>query len=349
MRKKTILRSFGLLILLSGILAGCSQTTSSLSNPSELPPTDQFELVRKAADNYLAGNFVSPISPEELYKEYVQEKNSQYLLIDIRASEDFIAGNIRGSINIPYAQTVSLKKLESLPKDKTLVVIDYNGHWAAQTAATWNMLGFSAVPLKYGIQSWTKEEAPAGYEIFPEKPLNNPLVTTENALNDYLLPELKMSQAKSEEIIRILAGTYLDRNYKGFITAEDLMTIITDSNTVDEYYLVDIRSPEHYQRGHIAGSVNIPLTELGKVKMLKRLPQDKKIVLVGYDGMDGSQGSRILVTLGYNAVSLKYGLSYWSGDEKVTGTGPIQSLVQDEYELTPLNYAKPSTGAAGCG
>ncbi len=337
-----------ILLILTASLVGCSQP-AAISNPSQLPQADQFEVVRKAADEYLSGDKIISMLPEQLYKEYVQEKNAKYLLIDIRASKDFINSNIRGSINIPYAQTVSLKKLENLPKDKTIVVIDYNGHWAAQTAATWNMLGLNAVPLKYGIQSWSKEEGPAGYESFPEKPLDNPLVTTEKALNEYILPELKMSQAQSEELIRILSGTYLDRNYKGFITAEDLMTIIPESQAAGDHYLVDVRSPEHYKLGHIEGSVNIPLANLSKVEMLKRLPQDKKIVLIGYDGMDGSQGARILVTLGYNAVSLKYGLSYWNGNQQLTGTDPIHSLLQDYYLLTPLNYAKPSGGPAGCG
>jgi hypothetical protein len=82
--------------------------------------------------------------------------------------------------------------------------------------------------------------------------------------------------------------------------------------------------------------------------MLKRLPLDKKIILIGYDGMDGSQGARVLVTMGYNAVALKYGISYWSSEEDRTGIAPIKSLVQDYYELTPLNYARPSAGPAGC-
>lgn len=351
MKKKYCLQLMTLLLSLI-LMVGCTQAVpiaNPVENPAELTADDQFEVIRQAADTYLAAGKVVAISPEKLYQEYVQGRNPEYYLVDIRASADFVASNIRGSVNIPYAQTVSLKKLENLPADKTLVVIDYNGHWAAQTAATWNMLGFKAVPLQYGIQSWTKEQASTGYEAFPEKPLGKPLVTEVKELGEYALPELKMPEGKVQELVRLLSGTYLDRNYKGFILAEDLLAVMADGTSKEENYLVDIRRSEHYKLGHLADSVNIPLAELAKAEMLKRLSLDKKIVLIGYDGMDASQGSRILVTMGYNAVALKYGMSYWSGDEAVTGAEPIQSLVQEVYELAPLNYVTPSAGPAGCG
>jgi rhodanese-related sulfurtransferase/predicted small lipoprotein YifL len=346
MMLKKILTPSIVLMSIALAVTGCGQTTP-INNPTELPPADQFEIIRKAADNYLSSNRVGSISPDQLHKEYVQNKNPNYYPVDIRANTDFVASNVRGSVNIPYAQTVNLNKLENLPKDKTLVIIDYNGHWAAQTAATWNMMGYNAVPLHFGVQSWTNEAGPAGYEKFPEKPLGFELIDEMKMLGEFELPELKMPEGKTEEMIRLLSGTYLYRNYKGFIDAEQLAADL--ENEVDEYYLVDIREPELYKKGHIKGAVNIPLQELAKVEMLKYLPLDKKIVLIGLDGMDASQGARVLVTLGYHAVSLKYGVSYWSGNKELTGIEPIHNLVKEQYELTPLNYTTPSAGPAGCG
>jgi rhodanese-related sulfurtransferase len=364
-------------VLCAVLLAGCAQvapTASVSQNPSDLPLTDQFAAIRQAADAYLSGKQVEPITAEELYAEYVKGRNAQYILVDIRAREDFVSGNIRGSLNIPYALTADIKKLANLPKDKTLVVIDYNGHWAAQTAVTWNMLGYQAVPLQFGMQSWSKDPAACGYEVFPSEPLHKPLVSATAERAQYSLPELKMPEGEVKELIRKLTVTYLDRNYKGFVEAGDLMAVLDGGSATQEYYLVDVRQPQHYQAGHLPSSINIPLARLAKIENLQGLPQDKKIVLVGYDGLDASQGARILVTLGYNAVALKYGLSYWSGEEKVTGIKPIRSLVKecpaesvvlnaenvgdgeqlrlpagDCYRLTPLNYLAPSTGPAGCG
>ncbi len=346
MKKKRLVKQMMIITLSFAVLTGCSQPIPTQS-PGDLPPADQFEAVRQAADSYLSGSRITALLPEQLYSEYITGRNSDYYLIDIRAGEDFAAGNIRGSVSIPYAQTASLKKLENLPQDKTLVIIDYNGHWAAQTAATWNMLGYKAVPLKYGIQSWSEEPGPTGYEIFPAQALYHPLVTERKAPEEFVLPELKMTAAQTEEMVCLIAGTYLDRNYKGFIEAQDLMTAITDGSAEKDNFLIDIRQPEHYESGHVPGAVNIPLAELAKADQLKYLPEAKRIVVIGYDGMDGSQAARVLVTLGYNAVALKYGMSYWSAE--AAGIEPIHNLVQDHYELTPLNYVKPSSGPAGCG
>ena len=332
-------------------LVGCSYSGQSaqVAKPnSDLPLTDQFESVSRIADEYLSNLKLVSLAPEQLYQKAVLGQDARYFLVDIRASQDFVNSNIRGSVSIPYNQTASSQKLVSLPKDKTLVIIDYNGHSAAQTAATWNLLGYRAVPLQYGIQGWTHEEAPAGYEVFPSQALVNPLVKNEAALEQYKFPELKYAQGKTEEYILETSATYLDRNYKGFITAEDLLGILQQGPESD-YFMVDIREQQHYQNGHLEGSVNIPLAELADLEMLNHLPLNKKIVLIGYDGMDASQGTRVLVTLGYDAVALKYGMSYWHGDEKVTGISPIHNLVRDYYELSPLNFVQPSTGAAGCG
>jgi len=44
--------------------------------------------------------------------------------------------------------------------------------------------------------------------------------------------------------------------------------------------LIDVRSPEEYQAGHIPGAVNIPAERLTAEK--KRLPKDKSTPLIFY-------------------------------------------------------------------
>ena len=335
----------GALLAVFALLLGTGIQPKHVVNLGEVLVSDQFEVIRSVADKYLSSSSAAAMTPDELYREYVLGQDSEYYLVDIRASEDFISSNIPGSVNIPYAQTASPQKLAALPKDKILVIIDYNGHWAAQTAATWNMLGYQAVPLLYGIQGWTLKEAPTGYDAFPRQAMVNPLVQAVEPLVEYSLPELRYDSGNTDELIALLSRTYLDRNYKGLITAEELLQAELGNS---ENYLVDVRERQHYRLGHLEDSVNIPLAELADAEMLKHLPWDKRIVLIGYDGLDASQGTRVLVTLGYDAVALKYGMSYWHGDEQLTGVSPISNLAKDYYELAPLNYLAPSTGAAGC-
>lgn len=336
------------IILILIFAAGCSQPVQE-NKPNSENGENSFELVRQAVSAYLNNGAVGAITPDELYREYFRNRNGQYILLDIRAKEDFTAANIQGSINIPYGETADLSKITNLPKDKKLIVIDYNGHWAAQTAASWNMIGLQAVPLLYGIQSWTTELGPAGYETFPQKSLSYPLVKDVPQAGNYALPELLFQGDTIEELARKTAASYLSRYNKGVITAEDLFQALEDGSAQEKYYLVDVRNPEHYSRGHIKHSINIPLAKLSEENSLKNLPPDQRIVLIGYDGMDASQGARALVTLGYDAVALKYGLSYWNEDKEITGADPIGNLVKDYYELTPLNYVEPSSGPASCG
>ncbi|HHY25840.1 MAG TPA: rhodanese-like domain-containing protein [Desulfitobacterium dehalogenans] len=338
--------------LLAFALAGCSHTSPAAvvePSSSEAPLVEQFESVRQVVEDFLSSDKVVSMTPEELY-QIVQERNDHYYLVDIRANQDFINSNIQGSVSIPYAQTSDPEKLEALPKDKTLVVIDYNGHQAAQTAATWNQLGYQAVPLLYGVQSWTQEASSTGYEAFPVQPLNNALITEVNpiTLSENTFPEIKYPEGRTQDYIAQTTRTYLDRNYKGVITAEELYGELQQGST-DHYFLVDIRDLKYYQQGHIEGAVNIPLDQLADLDKVKSYSPDKRIVLIGYDGMDASQGARSLVTLGYDCVALKYGMSYWSAEEEATGVAPVHSLVKEYYQLTPLNYLPPSTGAAGCG
>lgn len=333
-------------------LAGCSSTNSSVvygSESEELILVEQFEAVRQVMDNFFSCGRIVSIRAEDLH-EIIEEQNEDYYLVDIRANQDFTKNNIAGSVSIPYAETLDVKKLETLPKDKTIVIIDYNGHQAAQTAATWKQLGYKTMPLYYGIQSWTNELAAINYDVFPSKPLEFPLVTEEEiSVAEHKLPEILYPEDETEAYIAQTVNTYLDRNYKGIITAEELQASLS-SDGEKQYMLIDIREPKHYKMGHVEGAINIPLHKLAEMKSLKSYPQDKRIVLIGYDGLDGSQAARALVTLSYDAVALKYGMSYWSSNETVTGIIPInnQVKVREDYLLLPLNYLAPTTAVAGC-
>ena len=352
MKGKTILKMVLIPSLLLLFLFGFTMLEAfGTSEEATQPVTDQFEIVRKTIDNYLTAITPQVITAEKLYQEAFENQNKDFLLVDVRASGDFLNGNIRGSISIPYGDTANPKKLKNLPADKTLIVIDYNGHWAAQTAAGWNMLGFNAIPLQYGIQSWTNDLAAADYDSLPEGALQCPLVSESEGKEGILannLPELKIPAKTDHELIQLLTATYLDRNYRGYIDAQDVCADLRGASPEDSF-IIDTRTPEHYALGHIRDSVNIGLNELAKTDVLKLLPRNKKLIIVGYDGMDASFGVRALVTMGYNAVALKYGLSFWNDELVPSNTLPIPEQIPEYFELTPLNYLPPSTGPAGCG
>jgi rhodanese-related sulfurtransferase len=73
--------------------------------------------------------------------------------------------------------------------------------------------------------------------------------------------------------------------------------------------VVDVRQPEEYRNGHIAGSKLIPLGDLGK--RIKELPKDKEIVCVCASGSRSRSATKLLVDAGYTAFDMKGGMFMW--------------------------------------
>ena len=74
-------------------------------------------------------------------------------------------------------------------------------------------------------------------------------------------------------------------------------------------FVLDVRQPEEYRRGHIAGAKLIPLNELGR--RMKELPREREIVCVCASGNRSSSATRMLTGAGYKAVNMKGGMSAW--------------------------------------
>jgi rhodanese-related sulfurtransferase len=73
--------------------------------------------------------------------------------------------------------------------------------------------------------------------------------------------------------------------------------------------VVDVRQPEEYREGHIAGSKLIPLGELNK--HMNELPKNKEIICVCASGSRSQSATKFLVGAGYNAFDMKGGMFMW--------------------------------------
>lgn len=98
----------------------------------------------------------------------------------------------------------------------------------------------------------------------------------------------------------------------GDILAKDLEAKLTQPGGDPNLFLLDIRKPQDFAKGHIAGAVNIYFHDLGKPASLAQLPKNKQIVVICYTGTTANQSNGMLNMLGYNAIALKYGMSGWN-------------------------------------
>lgn len=92
--------------------------------------------------------------------EAVQMANQkQAVFIDVRKPDDFKTGSIPQARNLPSADLDA--KLDSLPKNKPVIVVCDLGRESARVAATLRKKGFGdVVSLEGGLKSWTKDGLP---------------------------------------------------------------------------------------------------------------------------------------------------------------------------------------------
>jgi phage shock protein E len=78
---------------------------------------------------------------------------------------------------------------------------------------------------------------------------------------------------------------------------------------VNHALVIDVRQPEEYREGHIAGSKLIPLGELNK--RMNELPKDKEIICVCASGSRSQSATKLLIGAGFDAFNMDGGMYMW--------------------------------------
>ncbi|MEX0869618.1 MAG: rhodanese-like domain-containing protein [Nitriliruptoraceae bacterium] len=92
--------------------------------------------------------------------------------------------------------------------------------------------------------------------------------------------------------------------------------------TVDDAaVLLDVREPMEWQAGHIAGAVNVPLSQL--VERQGKIPTDRPILCVCRSGNRSAMVADALADAGYDARNFDGGMLAWleSGGDVVAADG----------------------------
>ncbi len=295
------------------------------------------------------GSFKS-FNPKEVYEKVVLQGDLNYFVVDIRSSQSFAEAHIESAVNIPYSFTANPSSLANIPRDKTIIVACYSGHTAGQTALFWQLLGYKAYPLLNGMGGWNKALYTTGGGS-ALKQYDFPVVTENEKPTTHSLPRLYTENASDIQALLIKqAQAYLLSGKSPVVNGQTLKEQVLD-RADNLYFLVDIRSPVDYSNGHILDAINIPARNIAEMENLKKLPADKKIIVVGYDGTDASEITRLLNILGYDAFALFQGMRIWTTDEAINGVAPASTEVIENYPLEKLNYdlQDDGGGTATCG
>lgn len=94
------------------------------------------------------------------------------------------------------------------------------------------------------------------------------------------------------------------------VSADDVKAMIDAKKT--DFVVVDVRpDPNMFKAGHIPGAISIPVQNILKPESLKKLPKDKKLILVCVTGQTQNLPVVALRALGYNALTMKFGMAAW--------------------------------------
>ena len=156
-----------------------NDATKTYSLPSvKTGKTAVADIIAIQADTFLSNTKSFTIMADKLFENLNDgDTANDPFVLDLRSAADYEKGHVKGSVNIPFASAFKAENLAKLPTDKQIVVVCYTGHTASMTGFFLNVMGYNAIPLKWGIMGWTKNDAPLGaVKRFPAEQKDYPIV-----------------------------------------------------------------------------------------------------------------------------------------------------------------------------
>lgn len=98
-----------------------------------------------------------------------------------------------------------------------------------------------------------------------------------------------------------------------FLKQPDIGQGVAEYRALSDAVLLDVRTPQEYQKGHIPGSRNVPLPSIGEVQLLPK-DRDVPIFLYCHSGARSSQAAGVLRRMGYTRVKNIGGIAAWNGE-----------------------------------
>lgn len=98
-----------------------------------------------------------------------------------------------------------------------------------------------------------------------------------------------------------------------FLKGPDIDQGVKEFRETTGAVLLDVRTPQEYQEGHIPGSINVPLQSLSTAD---QIPAGKNAPLFVYchSGARSSQAVRLLARMGYSSAKNIGGIAAYKGE-----------------------------------
>jgi rhodanese-related sulfurtransferase len=212
------------------------------------------------------------ISPEKV-AEILKTQMDSYIILDVRAREEFDSGHLDSALLIPVDELET--RYGELSKDKPVIVYCRSGKRSAQAAAILVSKGFSQVyDMAGGINAWTGK----GYPVIVESAsasttaANSPSSSTTVSSEASTVSQEPQNTTAAASTTTTTTTATTDISEIKYITADELNTEVTKG---EDIIILDVRSEDSFLVKHIKNAINIPYTDLqgrtGELDSLKEI------------------------------------------------------------------------------
>ncbi|HLQ26971.1 MAG TPA: rhodanese-like domain-containing protein [Acidiferrobacterales bacterium] len=257
------------------------------------------------------------ISAQDLKKKL--DRAEDVIILDSRPWEEYQVQNIPGGVCVPGAE-LAYRARELIPSPETLVVVNCAGRtrsiMGAQTLINTGLPN-RVVALRNGTMGWHL----AGFDLEHGAKRRAPAVSPAG---------LQAAKTAAARIAARFGVREIDREILQLWQAESEQRSL---------YLLDVRSPEEFTSGHLAGSRNAPGGQLAQATDGYVGTRNARLVLIDNDGVRATIVASWLMQMGWReAVVLRTAL-----DAGAIETGPaipqilgLEDFPDEEMEAEDL-------------
>jgi rhodanese-related sulfurtransferase/predicted metal-dependent enzyme (double-stranded beta helix superfamily) len=231
------------------------------------------------------------------------------VVLDSRPMNEYRVMNIPGALDCPGAELV-YRVHQAAPRPETLVVVNCAGRTRSIIGAQSLInagIPNKVVALKNGTMGWHL----AGLE------LERGQTRMAQAPSDASLMKAKDAAAKVAKRFSIAS-----------ISGHELEKLKQDKNRT--LYVFDVRSPEEYAAGHLAGSISAPGGQLVQATDTYAAVQGARIALVDDHGVRATLTASWLLQLGWKEVFVVTGARFDSREPAFSPSAPSCALISPE-------------------
>lgn len=322
------------LILILSSLAGCLEDNVVPPFTGELNTTAQMLVYFESQGDFINSNSAPPlIDADEVFANL-----DNYLLIDIRTSDEFAEGHIQNAINVSIDTLYNFLLSQNPANHPKVIIISSNGQSGAYFATLLKLASMENVySLKYGMASWNIFFAADWINALGDDAKIFTYSNEDYPKNSFTnLPAVKLEKPGSpiherinERIKKIILENFINEvQYRKRMVHFATDYLVCYGNTSRLYFARRVGALA--ELGHPANAVFYranPAFDLRSVNYLQTLPADKTIFVYGADGQLSASIAAYLRVLGYNSQTLLFG-----------GNQLYYSRMIDDPELIPFAF-----------